>query len=162
LAFGILWPELCRSTQAGQLAVEGLKLFVPTGHSALVRERMAHLSRFAAKWELYELEERGEDLQQIEILDRGNISTHLVRCCDESEIHERFTGPILLVRSMMSEAEVSPISPAEISFRCHRLEFARSRLSAQPGKFRSVPELVFGAGLPNGFWMTAASTRFKN
>ena len=46
----------------------------------------------------------------------------------------------------MPEVEVGVISPAEISFRCHGLEFARSRLSAKPGDFRSVPEIIFGAG----------------
>ena len=55
-------------------------------------------------------------------------------------------GPIALVRSLMSEVEVAALSPAEISFRRHGLEFARSRLSAAPGQFRSAPELVFGAG----------------
>ena len=146
LTFGILWLDLCRTTHAGKLAVQGLKLFIPAGHSALVRERMAHLNRFAAKWELYEVEERGEDLRPIEILDRGNISTRLVRCSNEAEVYERFGGPVSLVRSMISEVEISLISPAEISFRCHGLEFARSRLSARPGQFRSAPELVFGAG----------------
>ena len=46
----------------------------------------------------------------------------------------------------MPEVEVGVISPAEISFRCHGLEFARSRLTAKPGDFRSAPEIVFGAG----------------
>jgi hypothetical protein len=69
-----------------------------------------------------------------------------VHCSDDADIHERFGGPIALVRSMMPEAEIASLSPAEISFRCHGLEFARARLSAEPGKFRSVPELVFGPG----------------
>jgi hypothetical protein len=146
LTFGILWLDVCRGAHAGKLVIEGLKLFVPAGCSALVRERMAHLNRAAAKWELYELEERGEDIRQIEILDRGNTSTRLVHCSDDADIHERFGGPIALVRSMMPEAEIASLSPAEISFRCHGLEFARARLSAEPGKFRSVPELVFGPG----------------
>lgn len=146
LTFGILWLHLCRTTHAGRLAVKGLKMFVPTGCSALVRERMAHLNRTAATWELYELEERGEDLQEVEILDRGNVSTRLVRCNDEDEIYARFSGPVSLVRGLMSEAEIAAITPGEISFRCHGLEFARARLSAEPGKFLSVPEIVFGAG----------------
>ena len=119
LTFGILWLEVCRTANAGKLVVEGLKLFVPSGCSALVRERMAHLNRTAAKWELYELEERAEELRQIEILDRGNISTRLVHCPNDAEIQERFSGPIALVRSLMTEAEVAVLSAAEISFRCH-------------------------------------------
>ena len=146
LTFGILWLEVCRTANAGKLVVEGLKLFVPPRCSDLVRERMAHLNRAAAKWELYELEEREEELRQIEILDRGNISTRLVRCPNDAEIHERFAGPIALVRTLMAEAEVAVLSAAEIAFRCHGLEVARARLAAEPGTFRSVPELVFGVG----------------
>lgn len=128
------------------MVVEGLKLFVPADRSALVRERMAHLNRDAAKWDLYELEERSEGLRQIEVLDRGNISTRLVRCSGDEDVVTRFGGPIALVRSMMAETEIAALSPAEISFRCHGLEFARARLSAEPGEFQSVPELVFGSG----------------
>jgi hypothetical protein len=105
LTFGILWLDACRRAHAGKLVVEGLKLFVPAKTSALVRERMAHLNRDAAKWELYELDEREDDLRQIEISDRGNVLTRLVRCPDDDEIFERFRGPIALVRSMMAEAE---------------------------------------------------------
>lgn len=146
LTFGILWLDVCRALHARKLVIGGLKLFVPAGCSDIVRERMAHLNRDAAKWELYELEERGEDLSQIEVLDRGNIATRLVRCCDDADTQVRFGGPIALVRSMMAEVDVAVLSPVEIGFRCHGLEFARARLSAEPGKFNSVPELVFGSG----------------
>jgi hypothetical protein len=150
LTFGILWLEVWRTANAGKLVVEGLKLFVPPRCSTLVRERMAHLSRAAAKWEFYELEERAEELRQLEILDRGNIATRLVHCPNDAEIQERFSGPIALVRSLMAEVEVGVLSAAEISFRCHGLEVARARLadhfSGKSGKFRCVPELVFGFG----------------
>lgn len=145
LTFGILWLDLCRNTQTDRV-VRGLKLFVPAGHSALLRERMAHLDRSAALWELFELDERFDELRQIEIRDRGNISTHLTHSLEDMEIHDRFGGPIALVRSLMPEAEVASLSPAELAFRCHGLEFARARLSAHPGSFRSVPEVVFGSG----------------
>ena len=146
LTFGILWLSSCRQASAGKIVIEGLKLFVPANTSALIRERMAHLHRGAAKWELYELDEREDDFRQMETNDRGNVLTRLVRCPDDEEIIRRFGGPIALVRSMMAEAEIGFLSAAEISFRCHGLEFARSRLSAQPGSLQSVPELVFGAG----------------
>ena len=51
-----------------------------------------------------------------------------------------------LVKALMPEVEVGIVSPAEVAFRCHGLEFARARLSAKPGNFRSEPEIVFGAG----------------
>jgi hypothetical protein len=52
LTFGILWLDICRKTQAANVLVEGLKLFLPHGTSALIRERMANLNREAAKWSL--------------------------------------------------------------------------------------------------------------
>ena len=60
------------------MVVEGLSLFVPPGTSALVRERMAHLHREAAKWRLYEFDEREDRLKEIDFSDRGNIATRLV------------------------------------------------------------------------------------
>lgn len=145
LTFGILWLDVCRKAHAGRAVIEGLKLFVPAGCSALLRTRMTHLDRAAAKWELYELEERDEELSRIELLDRGNIATRLVQCSDEEMIYSRFQGPISLVQSIMPEADIAAISPSQVAFRCHGLEFARARLSFQPGNF-NVPELVFGVG----------------
>ena len=80
LTFGILWLDVCRQTQAGNLVVEGLKLFLPAERSTLTRERMAHLNRAAAKWQLYELEEREDVLNEIDVSDRGNVLTRLVHC----------------------------------------------------------------------------------
>ena len=80
LTFGILWLDACRLAQAGKVMVEGLKLFLPAGSSALTRERMAHLHPDAAKWQLYELESREDSLKEIEVSDRGNVRTRLVHC----------------------------------------------------------------------------------
>src|SRR3989442_7623526 len=46
----------------------------------------------------------------------------------------------------MPEAEVALLSSSEMAFRCHGLEFARARLTHDPGSFRSTPEIVFGVG----------------
>ena len=94
LTFGILWLEACREAQAGKLVVEGLKMFLPTSGSALTRERMAHLHRDAAKWGLYELDERGDELKEIDVSDRGNVRTRLVHWADEAAARERFAWPI--------------------------------------------------------------------
>jgi hypothetical protein len=146
LTFGILWLDYCRQAHAGKLVVEGLMLFVADGCSSLVRERVAHLNSAAAKWQLYELEERSEELRRIDIDDRGNASTRLIHCPDESAVNSRFSAPIALIRTLMPEVEVGILSSAEIAFRRHGLEFARARLSAKPGEFTSEPEIVFGAG----------------
>src|SRR5581483_6707503 len=146
LTFGILWLDVCRQAQAGKLVIEGLKLFVPDGCSEVVRARMAHLNASLAKWQLYELQERSEEIKSIEVADSGNISTRLVQCVDETQAFTRFESSIALVRTLMPEVELGVISPAEIAFRCFGLEFARARLSARPGQFLSEPEIVFGLG----------------
>ncbi len=146
LTFGLLWLEACRRAQTGKLAVEGLKLFLPAGSSSLTRERMAHLHPDAAKWQLYELDESGDCLREIDVSDRGNVTTRLVHWTDEEAARERFAREIARVRELMSEGEVAVLSAAEIAFRCHGLEFARARLAHEPGSFRSAPEIVFGVG----------------
>jgi hypothetical protein len=146
LTFGILWLDACRLAQAGKMVVEGLKLFLPAGASALTRERMAHLHQKAAKWQLYELEDREEHLTEIEVSDGGNIRTRLVHWTDEAQARARFAEAIERVRELMPEAEMAVISPAEIAFRCHGLEFAQARLAHHLGSLRSTPEIVFGVG----------------
>jgi hypothetical protein len=81
LTFAVLWLNACRESQAG-FQVEGVKVFVPPGTAVVVRERMAHLHSQAAKWHLYELQEREESIQQLDVADRGNLATRLVRCIE--------------------------------------------------------------------------------
>jgi hypothetical protein len=49
LTFAILWLDTCRNSEDQPILVEGVKLFLPLGTSALTRKRMAHLHRDAAK-----------------------------------------------------------------------------------------------------------------
>jgi len=146
LTFGLLWLDACRQMHAGKMVVEGLKLFLPAACSAVARERMAHLNRKMAKWQLYELEQRDDDLREIDVSDCGNVNTRLVHCTEDAAARERFAGAISKVRELMSEVAVAVLSPAEIAFRCHGLEFARARLGHETGSFRGVPEIVFGLG----------------
>ena len=103
-----------------------MKLFVPPGTSALTCERMAHLHVGAAKWHLYEFDERHDELTAIDFQDRGNIATRLVRCPDEGAILDRFAESIHRVLSLLPEAEVAVLSTAEVAFRWRGLEFARA------------------------------------
>jgi hypothetical protein len=146
LTFGILWLDTCRQNHAGKLLVEGLKLFLPAEKSSLTRERMAHLNPEAAKWQLYELEERSDDLKEVDISDRGNVDTRLVHATDETAAYERFAQAIGQIRELMTEVQIAVLSSAEIAFRCHGLEFARARLTHEPGSFCSTTEVVFGIG----------------
>ena len=146
LTFGILWLDTCRQTQAGKCLVQGLKLFVPPESSAIVQARMAHLHRDAAKWQLYEFDDPEASLNEIDLGDRGNVDTRLVHAPDKRAAMGRFAEPIAYIRQVMSHAETALLSPGELAFRCHGLEFARARLSHEPGSFRSTPEVVFGLG----------------
>jgi hypothetical protein len=147
LTFGILWLDVCRQNHAGKLLVEGLKIFLPAETSALTRGRMGNLNPEAAKWQLYELDERADDLKEIDVFDCGNVTTRLVHVPDESATRERFVSSIAQICGLMPEAEVAILSPAEIAFRCHGLEFARARLAHDPQSFQHTTEVVFGVGV---------------
>jgi len=151
LTFAILWLDVCRTNvcrqaQAGKFLVEGLHLFVPQGCSALVRERMANLNRAAAKWRLFELDERHDALVEIDCCDRGNVATRLLHAPDEAAALERFADSIARIKTILPNCEVALLSAAELAFRWRGLEFARARLGAEPGSFRSTQEIVFGVG----------------
>jgi hypothetical protein len=146
LTFGILWLDLCRQTHTAKLAIQGLKMFVPKDCSAVIRQRMAHLNPDAAKWQLYEFDEQEDSLSGIDISDTGNLATRLTHCPDESAAYARFGEPIAQVKFLMPEAEIAVLSPAEIAFRLHGLEFARARLVHNPNSLQSGTEIVFGLG----------------
>ncbi len=146
LTFAILWLEVCRQSSARKFLVEGLRLFVPHGCSALVRERMANLNRAAAKWSLFELDERHDALTEIDCSDRGNVATRLVHATNESAALERFADSIARIGAILPNCEVAVLSAAEIAFRWRGLEFARARMGAEAVTFRSKQEIVFGVG----------------
>jgi hypothetical protein len=148
LTFAILWLESCRqsSSLAGKFLVEGLLLFVPQGCSALVRERMANLNPTAAKWTLFELDERHDAVTEIDCTDRGNVATRLVHATNESAALERFADSIASINSILPNCEVAVLNPAELAFRWRGLEFARARMGAEAATFRSKQEIVFGVG----------------
>ena len=145
LTFGLLWLDLCRERHALRFAVEGLKLFLPPGTSAVTRSRLAHLGR-AAKFEIYEVEERNDTAVQLEGHDLGNIATRLVRCPDHAAVRERLAEAIGKILAIVPSAEVSVLSATEISFRLHGLEFARASRSLAPTSFQQDKEITFGAG----------------
>jgi hypothetical protein len=143
LTFGLLWLDACREREAGRSVAEGLRLFVPQGSSAALQIRMAHLSRSVAKLQIVELEERDESFTEIDYSDQGNISTR-VRCPDAAQARSRFATAISKIHSLAPNAEIAVVSPTEIAFRLHGLEFARARSTNLPGSFQVIDEVVFG------------------
>jgi hypothetical protein len=162
LTFGILWLDACRRSQDPRTLVEGLKLFVPKGTSALTRERIAHLHPGAAKWEIFEFDEPHDAVEEIDCADRGNFATHLVRCPDEAAALARFEDSIHRVLALLPEAEVAVLSSAEIAFRWHGLEFARARVAQSRDSFRNGQELAFGIGAEERVLNEANESRWQD
>lgn len=144
LTFGLLWLDACREQEAGRSVVEGLRLYVPTKRSTTLQIRLAHLNHDAAKFQLYELEERDESFEEIDSGDYGNIDTRLVHCPDRDQACSRFAAVIERVRALVPLAEIAILSSTEIAFRLHGLEFARGRVSNPPGTLEVREEIIFG------------------
>jgi hypothetical protein len=146
LTVGILWLESCRVTQKDRRLVEGLMLIVPKRSAALTRQRMAHLDPAAAKWSLYEFDQKEDALILLDTSDRGNMATRLVHTVDEVAACDRFARSIARIRNILPQSEVAVVSSALISFRRHGLEFAQARIAHDPRNFESKEEIAFGVG----------------
>ncbi len=146
LTVGILWLEACRLAQRERRVVEGVAMIVPQGMATLTRQRMAHLHPTAAKWQLYEFDQREDALVPLDTSDRGNLATRLVHSFDEGLARERFADSVARIHGILPQAEVVALSPASISFRRHGLEFAQARIAHDPRNFQSNQEIVFGVG----------------
>jgi hypothetical protein len=139
----LLWLDDCRQREAGKTAVEGLRIYAPAGSSATLRLRMAHLNRAIARFELAELQE-GEESALIDCSGVVHVDTRLLPCPDTSQAHSYFAPSIDIVRALAPACEIAVLSPAEISFRLHGLEFARARIATQTKSFDTGQEIVFG------------------
>ncbi len=146
LTFGILWMDYQRLQLAGRAHVEGLKLFLPPGRAEMVRQRAANLHAEAAKWHLYELNQRSELCAPLELADTGNVVTRLTHAVDTEAARQRFAGSIARIHALAPAAEVTVESASEIVFRLFGLEFARARLTPVSGSFRHAGSIFFGIG----------------
>jgi hypothetical protein len=144
LTFGLLWLDACREQEAGSSAVEGLRLYVPAGRSTTLQIRLAHLNHDASKFQLFELNERDESLEEMDPGDYGNIDTRLVHSPDHKQALARFAVSISRVRAFIPQAELAVLSSTELGFRLHGLEFARARVSNPPGTLELREEIIFG------------------
>jgi len=146
LTCGILWLDRCRLAQQDRRVIEGVAMIVPKGMANLTRQRMAHLHPSAAKWTLFEFDQREDALEPIDASDRGNLATRLVHCVDEARPIERFAESISRIRKILPQTEVVVLSPALISFRRYGLEFAQAWIAHDPRNFQSNQEIAFGVG----------------
>ncbi len=162
LSCGILWLDACRLAQRDRRVVEGLAMIVPKGTVALTRQRMAHLHPTAAKWSLYEFDQREDALTPIDTSDRGNLATRLTHAVDEATACDRFNESTTRIRAILPQSEVVVLSPALISFRRHGLEFAQARIAHNPLNFQSGQEIVFGVGPEERILSAENETQFAD
>ena len=87
--------------------MEGLRLYVPPKTSATIQIRLAHLNHDAAKFQLFEFDERDESSTQIDLADHGNIQTRLVRLPDAAQVRSRFAATVNKIMAMAPQAEKS-------------------------------------------------------
>jgi len=151
LTLGILWLQHCRESGDGRKLYQGLKLIVPRGMAMLTLSRMAWLNANVAQWELWELDQKSEELEQRDAADHGNLTTRLMHAPNEQAAQERFAESrqrvMALVPEMMREVVEQRLrSGTELAFLLHGLEFARVRMGYSGNSFNSAQEITFGAG----------------
>lgn len=151
LTLGILWLHHCRESGNGRRVYQGLKIVVPRGMAVLTLSRMAWLNEKVAQWELCELDQVSEELEQRDAADHGNLATKLVRAPNQTAAKERFgvsAGKVmaLIPDAMRDVVEQRIRSGTELAFLLHGLEFARVRMGYSGSSFNSMQEITFGAG----------------
>ncbi len=151
LTLGILWLHHCREKGDGRRHFGGLKVIVPAGAWRTTAERMAWLNHAAAGFELFTLDERSEELEQVDFRDTGNLDSRLVHAFSAAAAIERCQGGVErlmgLVPAMARErVEVRAGSAGEVGLLLHGLEFARVRHGFAANSFARADEITFGAG----------------
>jgi hypothetical protein len=151
----VLWLDYCRTAAAaeGRRHFGGLKVVVPAGTWRTTAERMAWMNHAAAEFQLYTLDERAEELVQVDFRDVGNIQSRLVHAFSAEAAIERCRTGIdrllaLVPEGMRSRIEIHPRSAAEVGLLLFGLEFARVRQGASPHSFAQQTDVTFGSG-PN-------------
>ncbi|MFP5276345.1 MAG: hypothetical protein ACLGPM_04465 [Acidobacteriota bacterium] len=151
LTLGILWLDLCRQRGDARRHFEGLKVIVPAGAWRTTAERMAWLNHGTARFELYTLDERSEELEAVEFRDTGNLDARLVHAFSAEAALERCQDGVARLLSLTppdarQRIEVCARSATEVALLLHGLEFARVRQTASAQSFSRQEEITFGAG----------------
>ena len=154
LTLGVLWLAHCRETSGDRRPwrqYRGLRMIVPRGMATLTASRLAWMNRDAAQWELWEFDEKTEEMEQRDAADHGNLTTRLIHAPNEEAARERFAEAVARVMALVPEPMRAAVeqriqSGAEMAFRLHGLEFARVRMGYAGQSFNRVQEITFGAG----------------
>jgi hypothetical protein len=151
VAVGVLWLDYCREHLEPNAHTASLALFVPAGRARTAQLRLSHLDREAARWRLFELDERTGECEELDLACELNASTQLARCFDRAQTLERFAASVARMRKLCPEVECVAQSPSAVGFRYHGLEFARATM--EPDRhFRLGERVVFGAAPAEYEW----------
>ena len=150
LTLGILWLDHCRAHSDGRRHYGGLKIIVPAGAWRTTAERMTWLNRGAADFQLWTLDERSEELAQVDLRDTGNLDARLAHAFSAEAAIERCKAGIDRLMSLVPEGartriELRPRSATEVCFILHGLDFARVRHGFAANSFSREDEVTFGA-----------------
>ena len=159
LTLGLLWLDYCREHGAGKTSgvhsrsrhYGGLKVIVPAGAWQTTAERMVWLNHGCAGFQLFALDERSEELTEIDFRDGGNVDLRLVHAFDAAAAVERARSGVARVLALVSplvreRVELRARSAAEVGLLLYGLEFARVRQGAAARSFQREGEITFGAG----------------
>lgn len=153
LTLGLLWLDYCREhslNKRGNRHYGGLKVIMPQDAAQTTAERMVWLNHGAAAFQLFTLDERSEELVEIDFRDTGNVQSRLVHAFDASAALKRAQSGVARVMSLVPSAararvEIRARSAAEVGLLLHGLEFARVRNAASAHSFAREEEISFGA-----------------
>ncbi len=151
LTLGILWLEYCRQHSNARRLYGALKVIVPAGAWRVTAERMQWLNHRAARFELYQLDVRSEELTRVELDDTGNIDVRLVHAFNPQAAIDRCREGLekilkLVPANSRDRVEVRARSTTEVALLLHGLDFARVRHGVSDTSFARVDEVSFGAG----------------
>jgi hypothetical protein len=151
LTLGILWLDHCRKHGDSRRHFGGLIVVVPAGTWRTTAERMAWLNHAAADFQLFTLDERSEELVEVDFHDTGNLSSRLVHAFSAPAALERAQAGIDRLMALVPPAarervEIRPRSATEVGLHLHGLEFARVRQGFAGNTFNREDEITFGVG----------------
>ncbi len=123
LSFGLIWLHYLRQRERRR-TVEGLKIFLPQGRTAVTSSRLAFLDRQHASYELFAFDSQGFT-SRLDEKNYGNLATSL----DPAAPVLQPAGPVARwIQRLIEEFGAEPVARPDgvLSIRLRGLEFART------------------------------------
>jgi hypothetical protein len=154
LTFGLIWLDYAKN-RARRYSVRGLRLLVPSGHTAVTAHRLNALA-CPQEIELYEYERLYWHVRRVAISDAGNLATWIVPRREIDQALAAAMSHAERIRSLAPENIHIGYTAAtqEVTLRFRGLEFARWRLGSMwfglgehpqeltPGRWHALETLV--------------------